>query len=78
MPLPSLPTDSPASPTSETFEVSPALQFLTDAVYSRLSLLVDSLASRTQPPESDSPAPTSATSGTNALGRVMAPKEGGK
>ena len=66
MPLPSLPTDSPASPTSETFEGSPEIAFLTNAVHSRLSSLVGSLASRTPSPASATPAPTSATSGTNA------------
>jgi hypothetical protein len=66
MPLPSLPTAGPMSPTSETFEVSPEIAFLTNAVHSRLSSLVDSLASRTPSPASATPAPTSATSGTNA------------
>ncbi len=54
------------SQTSDPFSQSPEIQSLSDAVFSRLLSLVDSLASRTASPESGEPQPTSGIYGTNA------------
>jgi hypothetical protein len=62
----SWPTDGQPSPTSDPLSQSREIASLADAVHSRLSSLVASLASPTAPPASDSPAPTSAISGTSA------------
>jgi hypothetical protein len=63
--VPSLPTDSLPSPTSAPFSTSPEIQSLRDAVSSRLSLLVASLASPTASPASGEASRTNATSGTS-------------
>ena len=66
MPVPCSPTDSLVCPTSVPFSRSPEIAYFVSAVRSRLSLLVDFLASPTAPPASDSPEPTTGTSGPNA------------
>ena len=65
-PLPSSPTAGLASPTSAPFSTSHEIQSLSDAVYSRLSLLVDFLASPTVSPASESPTKMSETCGLSA------------
>ena len=66
MPAPSSTIGGPMSPTSDPFSQSPEIVSLRDAVSSRLSSLVDFLASRTARPGSGEPPTMSATSGPSA------------
>jgi hypothetical protein len=60
-------SDGPMSTSLEPFRTSPEIQFLSDAVYSRLSSLVDFLASRTRAQGSDLLQPMTEISGMSAL-----------
>lgn len=66
MPVPCSPIGSLACPTSAPFSQSPEIAYFASVVSSRLSSLAAFLASPTAPPASDSPEPTTATSGPNA------------